>query len=281
VTLTIAIVTFNARDDLERCLGSIAAAPPAVPHDVVVVDNGSTDGAPEMVAQRFPWARLIRAHDNIGFGAANNLAFRESRGDLVLLLNPDTVVPPGAIEGLVQELQRAPEAAAMAPRLVDAAGRPELSFGPMPSPWGEAWQKLMSWSHARRIWPGTSWVQHVTSRPRSVAWASAACLLVRREDAEGAGLFDERFFLYWEDVDLCAALRARGRAVRFTPAVRVVHARGRSSIGRRAAARLAYRRGQLAFYRKWRPGWAPLVAWYLQARGEHPDRATQDGVSRG
>jgi N-acetylglucosaminyl-diphospho-decaprenol L-rhamnosyltransferase len=275
VTLTVAIVTFNARDDLERCLESIAGAPPATPHEVVIVDNGSTDGAPEMVARRFPWVRLIRAHGNIGFGAANNLAIRESHGDLVLLLNPDTLVPRGAIDGLVEELHRAPDAAAIGPRLVDAEGRAELSFGPMPTPLGEARQKLLGWAHARRLWPGASWVEHVTSRPRTVAWASAACLLVRRADVEQAGLFDERFFLYWEDIDLCAALRARGRAVRFTPVVSIVHARGRSSVGRHAATRLAYRRGQLAFYRKWRPAWAPVVAWYLRVRGEHPDRLAE------
>ncbi|HEX2309939.1 MAG TPA: glycosyltransferase family 2 protein [Vicinamibacterales bacterium] len=281
MTLTIAIVTFNARDHLERCLESIAGAPPATPHDVVIVDNGSTDGAPEMVAQRFPSMRLIRARGNIGFGAANNVAIRQSQGDLVLLLNPDTVVPRGAIDGLVAELERAPDAAAIGPRLVDADGRAELSFGPMPSPLGEAWQKLLGWAHARGIWPVTSWVEHVTSRPRAVAWASAACLLLRRAEVDEAGLFDERYFLYWEDVDLCTAMRARGRTVRFTPAVQVVHARGRSSIGRRPATRLAYRRGQLAFYRKWRPAWAPVVAWYLRARGEHPEPLAGDGGTHG
>jgi N-acetylglucosaminyl-diphospho-decaprenol L-rhamnosyltransferase len=271
VTLTIAIVTFNARDDLERCLDAIARSPPETSHDVVVVDNGSTDGAPEMVAQRFPSMRLIRAPGNIGFGAANNIAIRQSEGDLVLLLNPDTIVPRGAIDRLIAELHRAPDAAAIGPRLVGANGRAEMSFGPMPGPLGDARQKLLGWAHTRRIWPMTSWVEHMTSHPRAVAWASAACLLVRRADVLTAGLFDERYFLYWEDVDLCTALRARGRTVRFTPAVQVVHARGRSSIGRQPATRLAYRRGQLAFYHKWRPGWARVLAWYLRARGEHPE----------
>jgi GT2 family glycosyltransferase len=281
VTLTIAIVTFNAREDLERCLGAITEAPPATPYDVVIVDNGSTDGAPEMVAHRFPSMRLIRAPGNIGFGAANNIAIRQSEGDLVLLLNPDTIVPRGAIDRLIAELHRAPDAAAIGPRLVSTTGRAELSFGPMPGPLGEAWQKLLGWAHARSIWPMASWVEHVTSRPRAVAWASAACLLVRRAEVDEAGLFDERYFLYWEDVDLCMAMRARGRAVRFTPAVQVVHARGRSSIGRPPATRLAYRRGQLAFYRKWRPAWAPVVAWYLRARGEHPEPLAGDGGTPG
>jgi GT2 family glycosyltransferase len=225
-----------------------------------------------MVARRFPRVRVIRAPGNVGFGAANNIAIRESRSDVVLLLNPDTIVPGGAIDGLVAELQRSPDAAAIGPRLVDAGGRAELSFGPMPSPLGETWQKLLGWGHTRQVWPVTWWVDHVTSRPRAVPWASAACLLVRRADVDAAGLFDERFFLYWEDVDLCAALRARGRTVRFTPAIEVVHARGRSSIGQLPATRLAYRRGQLAFYRKWRPAWAAVVAWYLRVRGEHPEQ---------
>ena len=271
MTLTIVIVSFNAREHLERCLASLTAAPPGCSHDVIVVDNGSTDGAPEMVRGAFPHVHLIRASGNVGFGAGNNLGIAESRSELVLLLNPDTLVPAGAIDSLIAALRAHPESAAVAPRLVDGAGRAELSFGPMPSPWGEAWQKLIGAGHARRTWPIYPWVEAMTRRDRTVAWVSGACLLIRRADALAVGLFDERYFLYWEDVDFCAALRAAGRTVRFTPSAVVTHLRGRSSIGVRRSTSAAYRRGQLAFYWKWRPGWAPLLAWYLRRRGQHPD----------
>jgi N-acetylglucosaminyl-diphospho-decaprenol L-rhamnosyltransferase len=271
VILTIAIVAFNAREDLARCLDSLTAAPPRCAHEVIVVDNASTDGAPEMVHSRFPAVRLLRAPGNVGFSAGNNIAFRESSSELVLLLNPDTVVPAGAIDGLMKALLLDPAAAAVGPRLVDRDGRAELSFGPMPSPWGEAWQRWLGRAQQRGSWPMRPWVEWRTRRSRTVAWVSGACLLVRRADATAVGLLDERFFLYWEDVDFCAALRAAGRRIRFTPAVEVMHLRGRSTAGVGTATAIAYRRGQLAFYSKWRPRWAPLLAWYLRVRGQHPD----------
>jgi len=271
VTLTIVIVAFNARDDLERCLRSIESAPPAIDHEVIVVDNGSNDGAPEMVDATFAGVRLIRLARNVGFGAANNVAAQASRGELVLLLNPDTVVPRNAIDGLAAELLSHPEAAAIGPRLVDASDRLELSFGPMPGLLGEAWQRALGTALDRRLWPVDRWIAARVRRARAVCWVSGACLLVRRADANAVGWFDERFFLYWEDVDFCTALRARGRQVRFTPAVEVQHVRGRSSLPGHRATSLAYRRGQLDFYRKWKPWWVPILSAYLRARGAHPD----------
>src|SRR5512145_2760006 len=138
MTLQIVIVSWNARDDLERCLRSLEEAPPAIPHEIVVVDNASGDGSAEMVAARFPTVRLLRNADNAGFARANNLALRQGATELALLLNPDTVVPPGAVDALVSRLIAHPGAAAAGPRIVDGKGAPELSFGRMPGPFVEA-----------------------------------------------------------------------------------------------------------------------------------------------
>ena len=99
-------------------------------------------------------------------------------------------------------------------------------------------------------------------------WVSGACLLVRRADAEAVGLLDERFFMYTEDVDFCASIRARGRRILFTPAVEVVHLRGRSASAAPVATSDAYRRSQLAFYRKHHPLWAPLLRLYVALWGQ-------------
>jgi GT2 family glycosyltransferase len=103
-----------------------------------------------------------------------------------------------------------------------------------------------------------------------VDWVSGACLLVRRQDAEAAGLLDERFFLYTEDVDFCASVRALGKTVRYTPEAEIVHARGRSRSHDPRASNAAYRRSHLAFYEKHHPRWAPLLRLYLSLRGERP-----------
>jgi GT2 family glycosyltransferase len=268
--LSIVIVNFNAREHLVNCLQSLVRDRPVTEHEVIVVDNGSTDGSADTVRVRFPWVKLVRLRSNVGFAAGNNAGIKVSRGDLLLLLNNDTVVPPGAVDSLVGALRAHADAAVAGPRLVDTHGRPELSFGPMISPFGELRQKLTMVLHRRSVPAVSSWVERETRREQYVDWVSGACLLVHRGDAEGVGLLDERYFLYTEDVDFCASIRARGRRVLFTPDAEIVHLRGRSRSTAASAANAAYRRSHIAFYEKHHPGWAPLLKLYLRLKGELP-----------
>ncbi len=268
--LSIVIVNFNARADLENCLRSLAAAPPALAHDVTVVDNASIDGSAGAVRAGWPSVRVIELATNVGFSAGNNVGIRASQGELILLLNNDTVVPPGALDHLVARLQAHPEAAIAGPRLVDGRGRVELSFGPMISPMAELRQKAIARMYERGIGPVERWVARATSSERYVDWVSGACLLVWRKDADAAGLLDERYFLYTEDVDFCAAVRQRGRKVLFTPESQVTHLRGRSRATAPQKMNAAYRRSQIAFYKKHHPRWAPLLRMYLRFKGAAP-----------
>jgi N-acetylglucosaminyl-diphospho-decaprenol L-rhamnosyltransferase len=270
MTLSIVIVSFNARVDLENCLVSLAANPPRIAHDIAVVDNASTDGGPAAVQARFPGVRVLLQPRNTGFSAANNVGIRATTGQLVLLLNSDTIVPAGALDALVDRLLAQEDAAVAGPRLVDGEGVAELSFGPMLSPLAELRQKLLMSLHHRRFGPATSWVEQATSREQFVDWVSGACLLMRRADAESVGLLDERYFLYTEDVDFCAAIRAKGRRVLFTPRAEIIHLRGRSRATVADRMNAAYRRSQLAFYEKHHPRWAPLLRAYLAVRGQLP-----------
>jgi N-acetylglucosaminyl-diphospho-decaprenol L-rhamnosyltransferase len=270
MTLSIVIVSFNAREDLENCLRSLAAAPPRIPHEVVVVDNASSDDSVAAVEARFPDVRLLVQRRNLGFSAANNTGIRATSGELILLLNNDTVVPAGALDVLVDRLVAHEEAAVAGPRLVDASGAVELSFGPMIAPLAEARQKLLRSLYERGFGLARSWVERATARERFVDWVSGACLLVRRADAEAVGLLDERYFLYTEDVDFCAAIRASGRRVLFTPRAQVVHLRGRSRATVADRMNAAYRRSQIAFYEKHHPRWAPVLRAYLAVRGHLP-----------
>ncbi len=255
--LSIVIVSFNARADLLNCLRSLQTAPPSMPTDIVVVDNDSADGSAE-AAERMSRVRVIRMERNAGFSAANNAGIKASRGDLLLLLNSDTIVPPGALDQLVGRLLATETAAIAGPRLVDAAGRPELSFGRMISPLNEFRQK-----HRTR-----EWIEAETAREQFVDWVTGACLLVRRADADAAGLLDERFFLYTEDVDFCHAVRKLGRKVLFTPAAEITHLRGRSRASRPEESNAAYRQSHLAFYAKHYPFYVPLLRLYLRLKGE-------------
>jgi N-acetylglucosaminyl-diphospho-decaprenol L-rhamnosyltransferase len=256
--ISIVIVSFNARADLVRCLESLRAAPPRSAHEIVVVDNRSTDGSAD-AARTCPGVRLIESQTNVGFARASNIGIRASEGANVLLLNSDTIVPAGAVDRLLEFLRQHPDAAIAGPRLVDGNGRAELSFGAAIGPFNELRQKLRTRRQA--------YVDRATRRPHAPDWVSGACLLVRRADAEAVGLLDERYFMYAEDVDFCMAIRARGRRVLFTPDVEIVHLRGRSAMSAPAATSEAYRRSQIAFYEKHHPFLVPLLKLYLRLRG--------------
>ena len=269
--LSIVIVTFNSANEVDACLASLAEGRSSVDREVVVVDNASPDGTAGSVRARWPGVRVLDAGRNLGFAGASNMGIRQTFGELVLLLNPDTVVRPGALDALIAALDGRADAAVAGPRLVDADGRAELSFGSMIGPLTELRQKLLVKGHDRGMPLVSTYVERLTRQAREVDWVSGACLLVRRADAEAIGLLDERYFMYAEDVDFCAAIRARGRTVLFVPGAEVVHLRGRSVTSRPRVTEMAYRRSQLAFYAKHHPHWAPVLRAYLKVRGRLPD----------
>jgi GT2 family glycosyltransferase len=264
--LAIVIVTCNSRDEIGNCLHSVVMPAAPCPPEVVVVDNASTDGTPDFVRREFPSVRIIAGRENVGFARANNRGAAETSAGLLLLLNPDTVVPPGALQTLVRALDGQPDAAIAGPRLVDANGQAELSFGPPITPWGELQQKVLLSLYNRRVRPAVHYVERRTRSAGERAWVSGACLLIRRGDWDAVGGFDERFFMYTEDVDLCAAVRARGRRVWFAPEAEVRHLRGRSARRNPDTARLR-RLSHIAYYEKHLPGWAGLLRVYLRIRG--------------
>ena len=188
--LAIVIVTYNSRRDIEGCLQSLTSAPPACAHEIVVVDNASADATAQYVREQWPAVRVIDAGGNLGFAKANNLGIRATAGDLVLLLNPDTVVPPGAVDALIRALDTTSNIAVAGPRIVDASGRAELSFGSMISPATELGQKALVLGNNRGLPLIPALVERMTSRTRRVDWVSGACLLVLRTDLEDVGLLD-------------------------------------------------------------------------------------------
>lgn len=264
--LDIIIVNFNTVADLRACLQSLRDAPPARAHTITVVDNASTDGSQDMVQRDFPEVTLIVLERNVGFAAANNVGIRRTSAPLVLLLNSDTIVPAGALDLLVARLEST-GAVAAGPRLVNPAGDPEVSWGPMLTPLGEARQMLrVRLSRSNAPWARAR-VAAWTTVEREVDWVTGACLLVRRDAAEAVGLLDERYFMYEEDVDFCAALRGRGGRVLFAPSAEVIHKRGGSFTATGSAPSPLYDRSHLVFYDKHAPQWVPLLRLWLTLRG--------------
>jgi GT2 family glycosyltransferase len=211
--------------------------------------------------------QVIDGKANLGFSKANNLGIRATDSEYVLLLNPDTVAPPGAIPTLVRGLASHPEAAIAGARLLNDRGFPELSWGPTITPWNEVKQKVFSSLYHRKVRSIVRKVDKLSRAARVVDWVSGACLLIRRADLEAVGLLDERFFMYTEDVDLCLQVRQRGRTVLYVAGAEVLHYRGRSA-ARNPELERRRQQSHVAYYEKHLPFWTPALRLYLRALGK-------------
>ena len=266
-SLAIIIVTYNSADEIAPCLDSLVGHTGPFPTTITVVDNASSDGTAALVRARWPSVQVIVSPGNVGFSRANNLGIRATTSDYVLLMNPDTVAPPGAIQTLVRGLAAHPDAAVAGARLLSERGFPELSWGDAIGPWNELKRKVLSGLYHRKVRRIVRRIDRLSRQAREVAWVSGACLVIRRPDLEAVGLLDERYFMYTEDVDLCLAVAKRGRTVLYVAAAEVLHHRGRSAARNPATERM-YRKSQVAYYDKHLPRWAGLLRAYLKLTGK-------------
>jgi GT2 family glycosyltransferase len=244
--LTIILVNFNDKPHLENCLASLEKGTSGIASEVILVDNHSLDGSQEMVRTSFPWIRLIQNEENLGYAKANNIGIREGCGEFVLFLNTDTVIPPEALPTLLMEMRVKPRVGALGPALVHGAKKFQVSFGRKRDFSSEILQKFI-------LNPYYKLVLKFSHRSREVGWVGGACLLTRRSVLEEVGLFEEKFFLFFEDIDLCLRIKKKGYKIIFFPRVRVFHVGAvttSASSTRRLQTRLEYRRSQLYFYRK-------------------------------
>jgi GT2 family glycosyltransferase len=243
------IVSYNTRDDLLRCLAALRANA-RVSLETIVVDNASSDGSAAAVRSAFPEVRVVECAENLGFARANNLARREARAAYLLVLNSDAEVRAGCVEALCRLLDERPDVGIVGPRTLGADSAPQVSFGPALTPWSEWRQRrLVRGVRRREPWALTR-AAALCAVEHAPNWVSGSCLMARRQAFDQVGGFDESFFLYEEDVDLCVRVRAAGFRVAFTPAAEVVHHLGRSMATAAARARFEYQRSHLLYYRK-------------------------------
>jgi GT2 family glycosyltransferase len=247
--VAVVVVTYEARDLAVAALDSLAAHA-GLPLEVVVVDNASTDGTAAALRERHPRALVVANADNAGFSRGCNQGWRALSAPLVLFLNPDAEVLPGAIPALAGVLDRRPDAGVAGPRTLNEDGTVQVSTGEDLTIASERRQRrLVSGVRARQPRAlAESEARH--SREHEPDWVSGACLMARRSALEAVGGLDEGFFLYEEDADLCRRIRAAGFRVVFTPEAVVRHRLGRSMEKAAARARAEYDRSHLRYYRK-------------------------------
>lgn len=223
----VVIVTYNSADILGPCLDSLQGAS-AQPIHVVVVDNNSNDGTADMVARQAPQATLIRNSENRYYAAASNQGIRAARGAYILLLNPDTILPVGCLDALRTELESQPQAAAVAPMLIDPNGRWQPSLRELPA-LDTLWYDLtgLSFLFPKSRTFGRWRMGYFDGKsPRAVNQPMASCLLVRREIFEKVGDFDETYPMFFNDVDWCKRVKDAGYEIWYTPDVKVSHVGG-------------------------------------------------------
>ena len=253
--VAVIVINFNTGTQARRAIETAAADLTASGRDwaAVIVDNASSDDGPAAL-QGLPRTTVIANQSNIGFGTAINQAARTTGARLLWLLNPDCEVQPGAFAALEATLQQHPECAIAAPQLLNADGSVQASARGEPSAWTGLFGRntlltrfFPSWEVARRNLPAADLVASgVESAP--VDWVMGASMLVRREPFDLVGGFDERYFLYWEDADLCRRLRERGWTTRYVPRARVRHAGGASAKTRSREATREFHRSAYLYY---------------------------------
>jgi GT2 family glycosyltransferase len=230
--LSVVIVSFNARDYLKRCLLSVQNAIYNIDSEIFVVDNNSVDGSAEMVRDEFPGVKLIANKSNKGFSTANNQAARQSSGEFILFLNPDTIVEENTFSKCIDFMKNHSDAGALGIRMVDAEGTflPE-SKRALPTP-ATAFFKIFGLSF---LFPGSGlfnryYLPHINDKETSrVEVIAGAFMFMRREVLIKTGLLDEDYFMYGEDIELSYKLLKAGFNNYYFPEVRIVHYKGKST----------------------------------------------------
>jgi len=261
--VSVVVVTWNALPWVERCLDSVRG------RDVVVVDNGSTDGTVDFVRERFPDVRIVE-QENRGMGGGNNTGMRAAGGRYFFLLNSDAWVVGDGLTKLIEFVDAHPEAAVVGPRLVNTDGTLQRSVRGEPTLWRLATEYLF----IRKLAPGTRLLNPLYvggfahDEVFEADWLFGPALLVRREAADAVGLFDESFFMFSEEVDWMTRFRRAGWKVLFFPGAEVVHVGGASHGGRMYVENL---RGHLRWFDKHRGAREAervrrLLLWSLRLR---------------
>ena len=259
---SIIIVTYNSSLSIGACLAPLVNMSDV---EVVVVDNDSRDGTATLLKEKFPTITLITLGENIGFGRACNIGVAASSGSYVFLLNPDAVASAQAIRTLVEFFEKHPRAGIVGGRLVDPSGLPLESMGNRPTLVRLLLGKPIGWG-AKRVDPSGMFGRAIGKifpkfrsphKAEPVTWVSGAALCCRRQVWNDTGGFDENFFLYFEDVDLCLRAAQVGLEVWHVPAAVVTHQSGASFAGNLSYQKRIYYANQRYFFQKHQ---GPVVA---------------------
>jgi len=230
--ISIVIVNYNVKEYLEQALISIKKALVNFSHEIFVVDNASVDGSVPYIRQRFPEIRLISLNENIGFGRANNIALKKAEGEYIILINPDTVVQERTFSELLQFFEDHPDAGAVTCKIIDSNGSFSVDCRhSIPTPMIAFW-KVIGFSKLfprSKIFAKYNLTYLDENETYAVPAVSGSFMMIRKKVLDRAGHFDERFFMYCEDIDLCHRINEEGFRIYYVPTTQIVHYKGEST----------------------------------------------------
>ncbi len=231
VKLSIIILCWNDLKVIGDCLRSIYATTRLTEFEVIIPDNGSTDGSIEFIRDNYPQVRLIQNGRNLRFAKANNVGIRDSCGEYVLILNPDTLIHEESLDRMVQFADKHPEAGAFACRVLNADGTYQGCIRPLPSIRSEwiAALHLNVLAHLSHWFEPGLYVDWNGESERTIGWMAGCFILIRADLLKSLGGFDEQFFYYHEDMDLCRRVWQSGHSILYTPEVSITHLGGQST----------------------------------------------------
>jgi len=252
VDISVVIVAWNAKKYVELCLQSLVDAPPWRSVEVFVVDNASADGTSEMIEARFPWVRLIRSLENLGFSRGNNVAIRQCTGRYVALVNPDVIVFPGCLDALADFLDENPKVGNVGPRVFNPDMTQQSTCRRFPTLWNNfcSASRLEGIFKVSRFFAGEHMFYFPHDRTLSVDVIVGCFSMIRSEALGEVGLLDEGLFMYGDDVDWCRRARNAGWDVVFYPGARAIHDRGKTTAAFPEHFAVAQQRSILRYWKK-------------------------------
>ncbi len=252
VELSVVIVSWNARHYLELCLESLAKAPPRRSMEVLVVDNASADDTIEVVEARFPWVKLIKSKENLGFSKGNNVAIRQCQGRYIALVNPDVIVFPGCLDALADFLDQNPGVGNVGPRVFNPDMTQQSTCRRFPTLWNNLCSatRLESIFKGNRFFAGEHMFYFAHDRTLAVDVIVGCFSMIRRETFDEVGLLDEDLFMYGDDVDWCRRAWNAGWQVIFYPEAYAIHDRGKTTAPFPAHFAVAQQRSVLHYWTK-------------------------------
>lgn len=258
--ISIVIVAWNARHYLELCLESLAIAQPRRSVEILVLDNDSSDGSAEMIQARFPYVKLIRSSENLGFAKGNNVAIRRCRGRYVALVNPDVVVLPGCLDALAEFLDQHPKVGNVGPRVLNPDMTLQISCRRFPTLWNNFCSAtgLASAFKNSRIFTGEQMFFSPHDRTAPVDILVGCFSMIRRQALEEVGLLDECLFMYGDDLDWCRRCWDAGWEVVFYPGAQAIHYGGKTTAPYPVRFAVAQHRSVLYYWSKHHSFWGML-----------------------